>query len=157
MPIFMKYGAVKGAVTASGHEGWVELNSFQWEVDRTISSPTGGSSGRENSPPSIREIVVTKPTDIATVALLREFLVGDARDVSVDFCKTDSGTLTVYLSYTLNDTVISTRAISSGGDLPEEQLALSFTKFQCVDLLPGAGSGGSPDKVGYDVTTGRVS
>jgi type VI secretion system secreted protein Hcp len=157
MPIFMKYGAVKGAVTASGHEGWVELNSFQWEVDRTISSPTGGSSGREFSPPSIREIAVTKPTDIATVALLREFLVGGAQDVSIDFCKTDQGTLTVYLAYTLNDTVISTRAISSGGDLPEEQLSLSFTKFQCVDSLPGAGSGGSPDKVGYDVTTGRVS
>jgi type VI secretion system secreted protein Hcp len=65
-------GAIKGALAATGHEGWIELNSFQWSVGRTISSPTGSSSGRGASAPSIRDIVVTKPTDTATVALLRE-------------------------------------------------------------------------------------
>ena len=153
MPIYMQYGAIKGDVSAAGHEGWIELNSFQWGVGRTSSGPTGGSSGREVSAPSISEIVVTKPTDIATVALLREALVGEGQDVSIDFCKTDQGKVTVYLSYTLNNTMISGNAISSGGNLPEESISLNFTKFQCRDLLPGA----QPGSVGYDLTTGKVS
>jgi type VI secretion system secreted protein Hcp len=157
MPIYMKYGAIKGGVVATGHEGWIELNSFQWGVGRTISSPTGGSSGRETSPPSISEIVVTKPTDIATVALLREALAGSGQDVSIDFCTTDQGTDTVYLSFTLTNTLISGDAISSGGNLPEESISLNFTKIQCRDLLPGAQNpDGSPASVGYDLTTAKV-
>jgi type VI secretion system secreted protein Hcp len=157
MPIFMKYGTIQGGVTATGHEGWIELNSFEWRVSRTISSPTGSSSGREVSAPSISEIVVTKPTDIATVALLREALAGEGQDVSIDFCTTDQGTVTVYLSYTLNNTLISGNAISSGGNLPEESILLNFTKIQCRDLLPGAQNpDGSPASVGYDLATGKV-
>jgi type VI secretion system secreted protein Hcp len=153
MPIFMKYGAIKGAVSASGHEGWIELNSLQWGVSRTISSPIGGPSGRGASAPSISDIVVTKPTDIATVALLREALVGGGQDVSIDFCTTDQGTLTVYLSYMLNNTLISGHAISSGGGLPEESISLNFTRIQCVDSLPGPQGGVSPSELGYDLTT----
>jgi type VI secretion system secreted protein Hcp len=157
MPIFMKYGTIKGDVSAAGHLGWIELNSFQWGVDRTISSPTGGSTGGGASAPSVSEIVVTKPTDIATVALLREALEGVGQDVAIDFCKTDQGTVTVYLSYTLNNTMISGDSISSDGNLPEESLSLVFTKIQCRDLLPGAQNpDGSPASVGYDLTTAKV-
>ena len=65
MPIYMKYndGAVKGDVTAEGHEAWIECNSFQWGVGRGISSPTGASADRESSAPSVSEIVVTKPSE----------------------------------------------------------------------------------------------
>jgi type VI secretion system secreted protein Hcp len=158
MPIYMKYGAIKGGATATGHEGWIELNSFQWGIGRTISGPTGGPSSRGASAPSISDIVVTKPTDIATVALLREALVGGGQDVSIDFCTTDQGTVTVYLSYTLNNTLISGNAISSGGNLPEESISLNFTKIQCRDLLPGAQNpDGSPASITYDLTTARVS
>ena len=135
MPIFMQYDGFKGDVTAAGHEGWIELNSFQWGVGRGISSPTGGSSGREASPPSVSEIVVTKPTDIATVDLLRESLEGEGQDVTIDFCKSDKGALNVYLSYTLNNTMISGYSLSSGGDLPEESISFNFTKIQCRDVF----------------------
>src|SRR5437868_15318823 len=107
MPIYMKYGSIVSDATADGHVGWIECNSFQWGVGRGISSPTGGSSDRESSAPSVSEIVVTKPTDIASVKLLDESLEGEGQDVTIDFCKTDKGKLNVYLSYTLNNTMIS--------------------------------------------------
>jgi type VI secretion system secreted protein Hcp len=157
MPIYMKYGGIKGDVTAAGHEGWIEVNSFQWGVGRGISSSTGSSSNREGSTPSVSEIVVTKPTDIATVDILRESLGGEVQDVTIDFSKTDRGALSVYLSYTLNNTLISGYSINSGGDLPEESISLNFTKIQCRDLLPGAeGENGSPATVGYDISTGKI-
>ena len=39
MPIYVKYGAIEGDVTATGHESWIEVNSVQWGVGRSISSP----------------------------------------------------------------------------------------------------------------------
>ena len=77
MPIYMKYAALKGDVTASGHETWIELNSFQWGVGRGISSPTGASADRESSAPSVSEITVTKANDVASAPLLNEALQGE--------------------------------------------------------------------------------
>ena len=42
MPIYIKYGDIKGDVTATGHlgsEGWVEINSFQFGIGRGIAIP----------------------------------------------------------------------------------------------------------------------
>src|SRR5438128_5970959 len=157
MQIYVKYDAIDGDVTATGHERWIEVNSFQWGVGRGISSPTGGSSDRESSAPSVSEIVVTKPTDIATVDLLNEALQGEGVDVTIDFCKTDKGNLSVYLAYTLNNTMISGYSASSGGDRPQESLSFNFTKIACRDIGLGAkNEDGSPATVGYDVALGNV-
>ena len=157
MPIYMKYDSIDGDVTAAGHEKWIEVNSFQWGVGRGISSPTGGSSDREASAPSVSEIVVTKPTDIASVKLLDESLEGEGTDVTIDFCKTDKGQLNVYLSYTLNNTMISGFSMSSGGDRPLESVSLNFTKIQCRDIGLGAkNEDGQPATVGYDLGAGTV-
>src|SRR6516164_1728525 len=118
MPIYIKYAALNGDVTESTHTGWIEVNSFQWGVGRGISSPTGGSSDREASAPSVSEIVVTKPMDVATTNLLDESLEGEGKDVTIDFTKTDKGQLVVYLSYVMNNTMISSYSLSSGGDRP---------------------------------------
>jgi type VI secretion system secreted protein Hcp len=152
MPIYVKYNNIPGDVTAAGHEKWIEVNSFQWGVGRGISSPTGGSSDREASAPSVSEIVVTKPIDIASAKLLDESLEGEGEDVTIDFCKTDKGQLNVYLSYTMNNTMISGYSISSGGDRPQESLSFSFTKIACRDVSLGAkNEDGSPATVTYDV------
>ena len=157
MPIYVQYGTIVGDVTAAGHEKWIEVNSFQWGVGRGISSPTGGSADRESSAPSVSEIVVTKPTDIATIKLLDEALQGDGKDVTVDFCKTDKGNLSVYLSYTLTNTMISGYSLSSGGDRPQESLSFNFTKIMCTDIGLGAkNDDGQPATVGYDLALANV-
>jgi type VI secretion system secreted protein Hcp len=157
MPIYVKYDVINGDVTESQHKQWIEVNSFQWGVGRGISSPTGGSSDRESSAPSVSEIVVTKPTDIATVNLLNEALQGDGKDVTIDFAKTDKSQLSVYLSYTLNNTMISGYSISSGGDRPQESLSFNFTKIMCRDIGLGAkNDAGDPATVGYDLALATV-
>ena len=157
MPIYVQYAALKGDVTAAGHEGWIEVNSFQWGVGRGISSPTGGSGDRESSAPSVSEIVVTKPTDVSTVNLLNEALQGEGVDVTIDFCKTDKGNLSVYLNYILTNTMISGYSTSSGGDRPQESLSFNFTKIMCKDIGLGAkNDDGQPAAVGYDIGLGNV-
>ena len=157
MPIYVKYAALNGDVTESTHSQWIEVNSFQWGVGRGISSPTGGSADREASAPSVSEIVVTKPTDAASTLLLDEALEGEGQDVTIDFCKTDKGQLSVYLTYTLNNTMISGYSISSGGDRPQESLSFNFTKVACKDVtLTATNAEGSPAVVTYDIALAKV-
>ena len=104
MPIYMKFGSIKGDVTESGHTDWIELNSLQWGVGRGVSSPTGSSADRESTAPSISEVVVTKANDLASAGLLSEALQGDGsngKSVEIDMVRTDKGKLTVYQKITL--------------------------------------------------------
>ena len=157
MPIYVKYAAINGDVTAADHTQWLEVNSFQWGVGRGISSPTGASADRESSAPSVSEIVVTKATDVATVKLLDEALQGEGVDVTIDFCKTDKGNLSVYLQYVLTNTMISGYSVSSGGDRPQESLSFNFTKIMCKDVGLGAkNEDGQPATVGYDLALANV-
>jgi len=152
MPIYCKYDVILGDVTEASHSQWIEVNSFQWGIGRGISSPTGGSGDRESSAPSVSEIVCTKPVDIATVLLLNEGLQGDGKDVTIDFCKTDKGSLSVYLSFVINNTMISGYSMSSGGDRPQESLSFNFTKLMLTDVgLGSKNDQGQPATVGYDL------
>jgi type VI secretion system secreted protein Hcp len=157
MAIYVQYASLKGDVTESTHVGWIEVNSFQWGVGRGISSPTGGSSDREASAPSVSEIVVTKPLDVASNPLLNESLQGEGQDVTIDFTKTDKGQLSVFLSYVLNNTMISGYSLSSGGDRPQESLSFNFTKVaQTATTLTADNAEGSPSTVTYDIGQAKV-
>ena len=155
MPIYMKYGDIKDDVTAEGHkgdEGWVEVNSFQFGIGRGISSPTGGSADRESSAPSVSEIVVTKPLDKASYRFFEESLWGEGQEVQIDFCKTEKDKLEVYMTYKLEDCMISGFSQSSGGDRPTESLSLNFTKiqFEFVEMKSKNEAGETP-RTGWDI------
>jgi type VI secretion system secreted protein Hcp len=157
MPIYMKYDAIQGDATAEGHEKWIELNSVQWGIGRGISSPAGGSADRESSAPSVSEVVVTKATDVSSTKVLNEGYQGEGKDVQIDFCKTDKGKLEVYLTITMNNTMISGYSLSSGGDRPTESLSLNFTKVEFKNTNMGAaGDTGSPDSITYDLALAKV-
>jgi type VI secretion system secreted protein Hcp len=159
MPIYMNYNslAVKGDATATGWEGWIEVNSFQFGVGRGISSPTGGSADRESSAPSVSEITITKDQDSATGPLLTAALQGEGITVIIDFVKTSQGQLAKYMEYTLTNTLISGWSTSSGGDRPSESISLNFTKFE-VDptTIDAAGAISNANPITYDVGLAKV-
>ena len=159
MPIYMKYGDIKGDVTAEGHkgtDGWVEVNSFQFGIGRGISSPTGGSDDRESSAPSVSEIVVTKPMDSSSYRWFEESLWGEGQDVVIDFCKTDKDKLEVYATYTLEDCMVSGFSTSSGGDRPTESISLNFTKIVYgFNQMDKKNAKGETPKTGWDIGTAK--
>lgn len=159
MPIYIKYGDIKGDVTAEGHkgtDGWVEVNSFQFGIGRGISSPTGGGSDRESSAPSVSEIVVTKPMDKSSYRWMEESLWGEGVDVQIDFCKTDKDKLEVYTTYKLSDCMVSGYSVSSGGDRPSESISLNFTKilYEFHEMKAKNDKGDSP-KAGWDIAAAK--
>jgi len=160
MPIYIKYGDIKGDVTAEGHkgsDGWVEINSFQFGVGRGISSPTGGSADREASAPSISEIVVTKPMDKSSASWLDHALHGEGQKVEIDFCKTDKDKLEVYAKYELEGAMVSGYSVSSGGDRPQESISINFTKFiYSFTEMDKDNAGADTPRVGYDIGAAKV-
>jgi type VI secretion system secreted protein Hcp len=159
MPIYIKYGDIKGDVTAEGHlgtDGWVEVNSFQFGVGRAISSPTGGGKDRESSAPSISEIVVTKPADNSSVQWMDHALQGNGVPCQIDFVKTNQDKLETYQIYNLENAMISGFSVSSGGDRPSESISISFTKieFSFSQENSDASTGETP-RTGYDIALGK--
>ena len=130
MAIFLKYGDLKGEVTATTHKEWIELHSFQFGVGRGISAGVGGGSKREASAPSVSEVTVTKTFDAASPLLLKEALGGKAAVVKIDMTQTDNkGANIAYQKYILSDCLVSGYSVSSGGDRPMESLSLNFNKI----------------------------
>ena len=155
-PIYMNFPGISGDTVAKGFENQIQVDSFQWGVERAISSPSGGI--REAGAPHVGEITITKLMDKASPLLLQSSLVGEAvSPVTITFVK-DTGIGPVrYAEYTLDNVLISGYSVSSGGDNPTESLSLSFTKitfkFTPTNL---DGSPGIPIQTTYDLALGKV-
>ena len=146
MSIYMQFkrangGVIKGDVTETGHEGWIELHSVQLGVNRHITNPTGRGVNREDSVPAAQEIVITKDQDSASNDLFRQSLWGEGAEVEIDFVRREGDALTIYMSVTLENTVVSGFSTSgSGGDAnarPMESLTLNFQKITYSTEGPG--------------------
>jgi type VI secretion system secreted protein Hcp len=123
----MNYSGITGVIqNQASHTDWIEIDSFQWGIGRQISSPTGGSSDREGSVPSVTEIVITKKTDSASPNLYIEWLVGKKLGVTVIFTNTSKpGGLHHKLG--LKDAVITGIRPHRGRSGSGEQLTITFS------------------------------
>ena len=155
MSIYMKIDGIKGKVTAKGHEEWIDVSSMQWGVGRAISSAVGTSADREASKPSISEVSVTKLMDESSPMIFTEACVGKGKLVTIDLCTVGTDQINTYMSYELEECMISGYSVSSGGDRPSESISLSFTKMT-MKFTPYDKNGKptSPLPAGYDMATG---
>jgi type VI secretion system secreted protein Hcp len=159
MPIYMDWAEkkIKGDVSAEGYKEWIELHSVQWGVGRGISTPVGSDSDRESSAPSVSEITITKDQDAGTIELLKAALEGEGVKVVIDIVKTDSKKLEPYLTFTLEDVLISGYSISSGGDRPTESISLNFTKIECkYTPMKSKNETGQPKVIIYSLAEAKV-
>lgn len=157
MAIYLKYGSIKGSVTTEGFKDWIELNSFQWGVGRSVGTAARGSLSREHSEPALSEITVTKVTDVASPKLMLDAVAGKLDNkVEIKFTTTAKGKVETYLTFKLENTGISHYSMASsggsGGDMPVEHLSLNFTKITKTFIGMDPGISGSPETVGYDLT-----
>jgi type VI secretion system secreted protein Hcp len=149
----MKFGSVDGAVTTKGFEKWIECESFQWGVGRGIGTAARGMETREASEPNISEIVVTKRMDKSSPKLFQDAVGGDlSTTVKFKFTTTTKDAVDTFLEFELENTGLSGYSMSSGSELPSESLSLNFSKVIWSYTGRDAKVGGSPDKVGYDLT-----
>src|SRR5262245_26475844 len=115
MAVFLHIPGIKGGATEKKHEGWVKVDSLQFGVGRTISTPVGAATSREAGMPNVSEIHVTKPMDASSIELFGWSVSKyDAKKVKVDVVST--GRDDPFTTYTLDNAVISGYSVSAAGD-----------------------------------------
>lgn len=158
MAIYIQYDGIKGNTTADGYKDHLTVNSVQFGVGRGISMEPGNLSNREATRPTISEITVTKVADSSSTALFKEAVTGSAgKKVVIKFVQTGSDKLIEYMTYTLEDCLVSGYSISadSEGD-PMESISLSFAKVMVnYNDFDKSNKSANPQRVGYDLTTAK--
>jgi type VI secretion system secreted protein Hcp len=158
VPIYMKFGSIPGDVTTDGYKDWIELNSFQYGVGRSVSSGAGGNT-RESSAPNISEIVVTKHFDKASAKLYQDSVAGtfDTK-VEIKMNTTTKNKTETFLAFELTDCGVSSYSLSSGGENPMESLSLNFLKVMVTPTpLDKSGQIKKGDVVSYDLLKMKAS
>lgn len=158
MAIYIEYDGIKGNVTADGFVDHLPVLSLHFGVGRGISMEAGKMANREASRPSVSEVTFTKLADISTTPLFKESVTGDSgKLVKVKFVQTGADKVIQYMDYELEDCLVSGYSISADGDGdPVETVTLSFSKIMVnYHDYDKTNAGGSPQRVGYDLTAAR--
>jgi type VI secretion system secreted protein Hcp len=114
MSIYLEYDGIKGNVTADGYTDHIAVLSVQFGVGRGISMEAGNLSNRESTRPSLSEITLSKAADNSVTAIFKEAVTGSAgKKVVIKFVRTGADKVQEYMSYTLEDCIVSGYSISA--------------------------------------------
>jgi len=160
MAIYLKFGSIKGNVTAEGYAGQIAVQSVNFGVSRMVSMETGNVSNREASKPSLTEITLHKTADNSVAALFKEAVTGSAgQDAVMTFVRTGGAKLEEFMTYKLTNCIVSSYSISAQGDEePVETISLSFSKLEVsYQDFDHGNKAGTPQRVSYDITTAKAA
>ena len=158
MAIYIEYEGIKGNTTADGYASHITVSSLQFGVGRGISMEAGNIANREATRPSISEVTFTKQADISTTSLFKEAVTGSAgKKVIIKFVQTGSDNLVEYMTYTLENCLVSGYSVSASGDSdPTESISLSFAKIMVnYSDYDKSNKSATPQRVGYDLATAK--
>ena len=157
MPVYMQFPGATGAVTAQGFEGWIELSSISFGMDRPMDSQLGTGQYGATGKLKIHPITITKSTDGSSPTLAIAALQGAFNQtVQIAFTTTTRQGMVNFMSYQLQECGIAS-AHSQGTDqgLPVETYALQFSQIQLTYNNLGTDGTGQPTITGYNLTTAQ--
>ena len=159
MAMYLKFGNVKGNVTADGYAGQIALTRVKLGVARNVTMEAGNLSNRESSKPNISAITIRKKADSSVAALFKEALTGSAgQEAIITFVRTGDK-VQEFMTYKLTNCIISSYDIDSEGeDVPDEDITLSFSAIEVSYKDHDASNkAGNPQRVSYDVKAAKVA
>lgn len=160
MAIYLKFGNLKGNVTADGYAGHIAIGSANFSVLRKVSMEAGNLSNRESSKPVWTGIEITKIADSSTTTLLKEAATGAAgQEATITFVRTGSNKVEEFLVYKLTDCIISEYHFGGQGESqPVERITLSYSAIETSYKDHDASNkAGNPQRFRYDLKTAKAS
>jgi len=158
MAIYMKYGDIKGEVTADGYKDLLHVDSVGYGVSRPSHMESGAGQGKRHVDAcTVSDIQISRASDKASPLLFNEACGGEPVAVEIDFTKTDKKKLVTYLKYKLKDVLISSYSQSGGEGGASESLSMNFMEIEIIHTPFGAdGKGGTPAKGKFNVAEAKV-
>lgn len=161
MAIYMKFNNFnpKGNVTAKGYDkGWIEIDSLNFGVGRSITMEAGAMANREKTRPNLSEITITKRLDSASGGLFKSSVTGDEGcEVEIDLVQTGADKVEKHASYKLENCLISSYSVSASlGSAPVEAISLSFARIEAnLSHADKANKNSGKEVIGYDLTLAK--
>lgn len=158
--IYIKLDEVDGESTDSKHAGWIELQSFSWGATQSASPSAASHAAHSSARVDISDFNINKYADKASPKLFLNCATGKhIKSATVEICKaTGDGGQVPYLTYKLEDVIISSYAsgAGAGGGLPSESLSLKAGKF-LMEYAAVTDKGKVEGKVagGWDLATNK--
>jgi len=148
--ILLKFSTeIKGESAVTDHKDWINVDSFQLGVGRSITQ-TGRGGDRDTSNPSFSEATFSRATDKASPDLFMQAISGKSLGTAtIHFLQVAGADKApqVYLQFELGDAIVSNYSISSGGDRPTESFSLNFVKIsKKYQAFSGDKVGAVPEK-----------
>jgi len=157
MSVFVQIPGITGGATEKNHTGWIQVDSMQFGVGRSLNKPLGHATSREAGQPTVSEIHVTKQMDNASIELFGWSVASfSTKKIQIDVTSTGR-TDKPFASYKLENAVISGYSVSgSGNSQPTESISFNFTKIEETYLTIGADNTTivSTTVKGYDLALG---
>jgi type VI secretion system secreted protein Hcp len=129
--IYMKITGISGNASAQGYEGWIQIDSLQFNTSRHIQTQTGKVHDRINGWPEFAQVIITKQLDDATSALFNSACSAKVLpQVDIAVCTSGASPQT-YVQYTLSNVLISDYGHAvNHNNKPIEALYLDYTKIE---------------------------
>lgn len=133
-------GGIEGESGDESHRGWIEVSSYSWGVSQPARglATTGGQSAERAD---FQDFTVVKTIDKASPKLVLACCKGTVLDdITLELCRA-GGDKEKYMSYKMEDVIVSSFQPSSGTDLPTENVSFSYGKFTNTYFELAHGSG----------------
>jgi type VI secretion system Hcp family effector len=139
---YISIPGIKGAVSTSGYEGWIEIDSFKVAAGRELPLVL---QGRGQCTVRASEFMIGKLMDSSTPLLFQQICIGRAiPHVQLDLCRQIPQGLQAYVQYNLDNVIFSqysTTAIRDQNQVhSREWLALNFTGLELRYIVSSTGS-----------------
>lgn len=127
---FLKIGDIKGESTDQAHKDWIVIES--WSFGESRPGTAAATTGKRQHAP----FKVTKAVDKSSPMLQRAAQTGQTFErVYLDAAETGADGRETYLKYELENVMITSYSLSSGGDRPMESFALNYKAIK-TDTVP---------------------
>jgi type VI secretion system secreted protein Hcp len=122
---FIKIDGIPGESKDHGHNGWIEVLSFDHEVIQPVSKAASTSGGGTAERANYSGFTVVKNVDLASPKLFEASFTGKhIKEITIDFCGA-GGSKEIYLKVVMTQVIISKFQQCSGGDFPIETIIMS--------------------------------
>ena len=141
---FIKIGDIKGESQDNKHKDEIDVLSWSWGLEQSGAGHPGPSGGGGAGKVSVRDLSITKRTDIATPQLMLSCSNGQhIKEALLTVRKQDKNPLE-FVRVKMSDVMVNSVSPSdSGAGFITENVALSFSKVEldCVQQKPDGTTG----------------
>lgn len=152
---FIQIDGIEGESTDDKHSSWIEITSFDSGLAQRSSTTASSVGGASAERADFRDFSITKLLDKASPKLALACADGThINSIVVELCR--AGTEKVkFMEYKMTNCIISSvsTAASTGGDFPEEHVAINYGKIQWVYTQQSRAGGGASGNIpaGWDL------